>query len=177
MKSIRFVITLMLALGATAAAAQDFARTGMYAQLNGVAAIESFDGVPSSALDTGLGVAARLGFRMTPNIAVEGLVEYSGDFSDVGGFDLTSTLYLANARYYFLTDRLQPYAALGVGGQNFNASPGPDEGAFAVRFGGGLDYYISESWGLTGEFAYNLGTGDLDELNYMSLGWGAFFRF
>jgi hypothetical protein len=177
MRSVRFAITCVLALCATAAAAQDFARTGMYAQVNGVATFESFDGVPSSALDTGLGVAGRLGFRMTPNIAVEGLVEYSGDFSDVSGLDLTSTLFLANARYYFLTDRVQPYAALGLGGQTFHIDPGPDEGAFAVRFGGGLDYYLSEAWGLTGEFAYNLATGDLEDLNYMSLGFGAFFRF
>ncbi|HEU4428815.1 MAG TPA: porin family protein [Myxococcota bacterium] len=177
MRSVRFVIMLALALGATGAAAQDFARSGLYGQVNGVATFESFDGVPSSGLDTGIGASGRLGFRMTPNIAVEGLVEYSGDFSDISGLDLTSTLFLANARYYFLTDRIQPYAALGLGGQIFHIDPGPDEGAFAVRFGGGLDYYISETWGLTGEFAYNVATGDLDDLNYMSLGWGAFFRF
>jgi len=177
MKSVRYAISFVLALGATAAAAQDFARSGMYGQLNGVASFESFDGAPSGLFDTGIGAAGRLGFRMTPNFAFEGLVEYSGDFSDVSGFDLTSTLVAANARYYFLTERVQPYAALGMGGMFANASPGPDEGAFAVRFGGGLDYYISESWGLTGEFAYNLATGDLDDLNYMTLGWGAFLRF
>jgi len=176
MRSVRFAITLALALSATAATAQDFARSGLYGQLNGVASFEAFDGL-DDGLDTGLGVAGRLGYRMTPNIAVEGLVEYSGDFSDISGLDLTSTLFLANARYYFLTDRLQPYAALGLGGQVFHIDPGPDEGAFAVRFAGGLDYYISESWGVTGEFAYNLATGDLDDLNYTSLGFGAFLRF
>jgi len=177
MKLIRIVTCLVFATAATGAFAQDFARSGLYGQVNGVASFESFDGLSSSGLDTGLGVSGRLGYRMTPNIAVEGLFEYSGDFSDISGLDLTSTLFLANARYYFLSDRIQPYAALGVGGQTFHIDPGPDEGAFAVRFGTGLDYYISENWGLTGEFAYNLATGDLDDLNYMSLGWGAFFRF
>jgi len=167
---------LVFASAATGAFAQDFAREGLYAQVNGVAAIDAFDGIDSDVFETGFGAAGRLGFRMSPNLAVEGLLEYSGDFSD-GPFDLTSTLFLANARYFFLTDRFQPYAALGLGGQIANADPGPDEGAFAARFAGGADYYVSESWGVTGEFAWNQATGDLDDLNYISLGFGAFFRF
>jgi hypothetical protein len=30
---------------------------------------------------------------------------------------------------------------------------------------------------LTGEFAYNVASGDIDGLDYLTLGWGAFLRF
>ena len=96
---------------------------------------------------------------------------------DFAGLDLTSTLIAANARYYPLTERVQPYLATGVGWEFVSTNVASDESGFVVRFGGGLDYYISESWGLTGEFAYNLATGDIDDFNYMTLGWGAFLRF
>ena len=177
MQRIRTAIAFLCAFSASAALAQDYAREGMYGQLNGVAAFESFDGAPSDLFDTGIGASGRIGFRMTPNIAVEGMVEYSGDFVDFGGFELTSTLLTANGRYYFLTDRAQPYLTTGIGWGFVNTDVTSDESGFVLRFGGGLDYYISESWGLTGEFAYNLATGDLDDFNYMSLGWGVFLRF
>lgn len=177
MKTFRFVLSILCILGAAPVVAQDYDRSGMYAQLNGVAGFESFDGAPSGLFDTGLGAAGRLGFRTSPQFAVEGLVEYSGDFVDVGGLDLSATLIAANARYYLLTDRVQPYLSTGIGWGFANTNVTSDESGFVVRFGGGLDYYISESWGLTGEFAYNLATGDLDDFNYMTLGWGAFLRF
>ncbi len=177
MKVLGMAIFALLALGASAAVAQDYSRPGMYGQLNGVASFESFDGAPGGLFETGLGAAGRVGFRTSPQFAVEGLVEYSGDFVDIGGLDLTSTLVAANARYYVLTERVQPYLATGIGWGFANTNVTSDESGFVVRFGGGLDYYMSESWGLTGEFAYNLATGDLDDFNYMTLGWGAFLRF
>ena len=52
-----------------------------------------------------------------------------------------------------------------------------DDGGFAVKIGGGVDFYINERLGLLFEVAYNIGTGDLDDFNYTGLGWGAFYRF
>jgi Outer membrane protein beta-barrel domain len=177
MKTLRLAISALLVLGASAAIAQDYSRPGMYAQLNGTANFESFDNVPSDFFDTAVGVGGRLGFRMSPNLAVEGLVEWTGDFADVPGVDLTTTLLAMNGRYYVMTDQWQPYLALGLGwgfaDTNFTSS----EDGFVARFGGGLDFYMSETWGLTGEFAYNVSTGDLEEFNYMTLGWGVFMRF
>lgn len=178
-KTLGFALALFLALG-SAAHAQDFARIGTYGQLNGVASIDNFDGVPSSAFDTAIGVSARLGYRFNPNLAVEGQVEYSGDFACCGA-DLTATVVTLNARYYLMTERVQPYVMAGLGGAfgSFDA-PGfgsADDSGFAIKFGGGLDYYLSESWGLTGEFAYNIGTGDMDNFDYFGIGWGAFVRF
>jgi opacity protein-like surface antigen len=177
MKAFRLAAGFLVMLAASAAAAQDWDRTGLYAQFNGVTSFESFDGVPSSAFDTAVGVGGRLGFRLSRNFAVESMVEWSGDFVDCCGADLTSTLVAMNGRYYVLTDQWQPYVTAGLGWGFADVNPGPSEDGFVLRFGGGLDYYISETWGLTGEFAYDVATGDLDDFNYMTLGWGAFIRF
>jgi hypothetical protein len=164
-------------LAASAAVAQDWDRSGLYAQFNGVANFESFDNVPNNYFDTAVGLGGRVGFRLAPHFAVESMVEWTGDFSDVSGVDLATTLVAMNGRYYILTDQWQPYVSLGLGWGFANIDPGPSENGFVARFGGGLDYYIGRNWGLTGEFAYNVSTGDLSEFNYMSLGWGAFVRF
>jgi hypothetical protein len=179
MKLLRFALSTLGLLGATPMLAQDldYGRSGMYAQLSGVASFESFDGAPGGLFDTGIGASGRVGFRMSPQFAVEGMVEYSGDFVDASGIDLSATLLAANARYYMLTDRVQPYVTTGVGWGFANTNLISDESGFVGRFGGGLDFYISGSWGLTGEFAYNVASGDIDGFNYMTLGWGAFVRF
>jgi len=179
MKLLRLALSILCLLAATPVLAQvsDYARSGMYAQVNGVASFESFDGAPSGLFDPAVGASGRLGFRMSPEFAVEGIVEYSGDFVDASGIDLSATLLSANARYYLLTGRVQPYVTTGVGWGFANTNLGSDESGFVGRFGGGLDFYVSESWGLTGEFAYNVASGDIDGLNYTTLGWGAFLRF
>jgi opacity protein-like surface antigen len=180
MKTFRFAASLALLLGASAAFAQDYDRGGLYAQLNGVAAFENFDDFPSSVTDTAIGVSGRLGFRLNPRFAVESQVEYTGDFVDGSG-DISATVITLNGKFYFLTDQLQPYALAGLGGAFGTIDPpGPgsaDDGGFAVKFGGGLDFYFTERLGVMFEAAYNVGTGDLDDFSYTSLGWGAFYRF
>ena len=179
MQRLRLALSILCLFEAAPVLAQhlDYARPGMYAQLNGVASFESFDGAPSGLFDPGVGASGRVGFRMSPQFAVEGIVEYSGDFVASSGIDLSATLLSANARYYVLTDRVQPYVTTGVGWGFANTNLGSDESGFVGRFGGGLDFYLSESWGLTAEFAYNVASGDIDGFDYTTLGWGAFLRF
>jgi len=179
MKLLRFALATLGLLGAMPTLAQnlDYGRPGMFAQLGGVASFESFDGAPAGLFDTGIGASGHIGFRLSPEFAIEGMVEYSGDFVDASGIDLSATLLAANARYYMLPGRVQPYVTTGIGWAFASTNLISDESGFVSRFGGGLDFYIAESWGLTGEFAYNLATGDLDGLDYMALGWGVFVRF
>ncbi len=47
----------------------------------------------------------------------------------------------------------------------------------AARFGGGLDFYITENWVATGEVSYLMPTGKLDDLDYYSIGIGLQYRF
>jgi len=181
MKMLRFATILALSLAASGAFAQDYARTGAYAQLNGVASFDNFDGVPSSAFGTAIGVSGRLGYRFDPRFAVEGQVEYTGDFVDCCSVDLTGTLVTLNGKFFVMQEQLQPYLLAGIGGAFANAdAPGFgsfDDSSFALKFGGGLDFYLNERFGLTLEAAYNIGTGDLDDFSYTGLGWGAFYRF
>ena len=177
MRAFRFAISFLLALGASAAFAQDYDRAGLYAQGNFVIGIENFDNVPSNLVNTGYGGSGRLGYRFGPAFAVESQFEYSGDFSDVSGLDLTTKLVTVNGKFFFLREQLQPYALAGFGGAWADVDPGPDEDAFAVKVGGGLDFYLSEGWGLNGEVVYNIGTGDLDNFSYTGIALGAFLRF
>jgi opacity protein-like surface antigen len=177
MRKTRFLLAALVALAAQTALAQDYARPGMYAQGNFVIGIESFDDVPSSFVDTAYGVSGRIGYRMDPRFAIESQFEYSGDFSDISGLDLTGKLVTINGKFYFLQEQLQPYALAGIGGAWADFDPGPDEDAFVVKVGGGLDFYLSENWGLNGEIVYNIGTGDLDGFSYTGIGLGAFLRF
>jgi opacity protein-like surface antigen len=52
-----------------------------------------------------------------------------------------------------------------------------NEGAFLAKFGGGLEAWISEDFGVVVDAAFNLPTGDLKDLRYTSLTWGGIFRF
>lgn len=178
-KSLLALVSLMVV--ASAASAQDYGRPGLYAALNGTASFDSIDGVDSDFLDNGIGVSGRVGYRFNPRLAAEGQIDWSGDFIDCCGADLTETMYTVNGKFFLMTDRLQPYGLLGMGYGTVDADlPGGssvDEGGFAVKFGAGVDFYISESFGLMLEAAYNLGTGDLEEFNYTGLGWGLFVRF
>jgi len=46
-----------------------------------------------------------------------------------------------------------------------------------ARFGGGLDFYITESIVASAGVDYLLPTGDVEDLDYVSFGWGLQYRF
>ena len=179
MKRLALPLVASLALVAQAALAQDYARPGFYASLNGLYGVELFDSAPSS-FDVGnsVGVSGRLGYRITPAIAAEMQVDY-GDFAKNG--DFTETLFTLNGKYYFLQDQIQPYVLAGIGyehatieGRGMSFS----ESGFAYRVGGGVDWYFHRNVGLLLEMAYNSSTDSfLNDADYLSLGWGVFFRF
>ena len=95
-----------------------------------------------------------------------------------------------NVRAYPLTgvipDRFQPFALIGMGYGKGEVSSdnaalqnevGGSEGGFIVRFGGGLDFYITEHIALYGEGSYVLTTGDIEDTDFGTLGAGAMWRF
>lgn len=174
MKKIGILLAACLALVAQSALAQDFARSGPYGALNGVTSIETFNGDGTTEVATG--VAGRLGLRLSPQLAVEAQGDWSGDFAE-GPFDLTSTTVTGNLKWYLAQEQFQPYLLAGIGAQIADTNASSSETAFAARVGGGLDYYLSENFGVLGEVAYTIPTGDLDGLDYVSVGWGLFYRF
>jgi hypothetical protein len=82
-----------------------------------------------------------------------------------------------------LARRFQPFATVGFGYLTFDlANPPPgadgDDWDFAARFGGGLDVYVTRNIVINVDATYVLPVSDpLDDLDYLSVGWGLLFRF
>ena len=174
MRTTGILFAAMLAVIGEGAFAQDFDRPGAYGALNGVTSIETIDN--DGVTEVGTGVSGRLGYRLSPQLAVEGQADWSGDFAE-GGLDVTSTTITGNLKYYLAQEKVQPYLLAGIGVQIADTNFTSSESAFVARVGGGLDFYLSERFGLLGEVAYNIPTGDLDGFDYLSVGWGVFYRF
>jgi opacity protein-like surface antigen len=118
--------------------------------------------------------------------------------------ELESLVFTTNVKAHLLTGRYQPFVLLGVGfmrmeSKSHDTTPAPrmrppgcpndvSKPCFAAqasdrrvevaaRFGGGLDFYITENWVATGEVSYLMPTGKLDDLDYYTIGIGLQYRF
>ena len=108
--------------------------------------------------------------------------------------------FTANLRAIWPLGRFEPYATVGIGVGWANlvtrqvtgiaCSPGfvgwwctgtrtrlADGVSFVTKLGGGVDFWMSEDFGLTVDAVYLINAGGLEELDYLKLGWGAKFRF
>jgi len=115
-------------------------------------------------------------------------------------------VYTVNVKAYLPFGRFQPYALLGIGGMyarlrttypvgticspswwyypwygwycsNYYAKIG-SHAAFVMKFGGGIDIYVSEMWGISLDAAYVLPIGsNIDALKMTSFNWGFRFNF
>lgn len=179
--------TILLLSLALPASAQDFARNGFYAggDLLGGHYTDEPSGVD---VDTAFGFDLYAGFRVHPNFAFEGEFEMLPDADvEVSGFgdvaDLQTWTLTANSKLFFVTGRVQPHLKFGMGIMNAEldadggAGGDEDDTAFTVKFGGGLDYYLTGNVVLSAGLDYVIPTGDLDDLDYLSFGGGAQYRF
>ena len=133
-----------------------------------------------------LGFNFRVGYRIIPHFAIEAMGERVDkfDLTNAQGKDIDTWTGTINGKAFILTDRFQPYGLFGVGFMRAHAtfidsifgSSGSDTD-LALRFGGGLDSYITEHWVANLEISYVLPTGDVDGLDYISLGGGLQYRF
>ncbi len=184
----------LLLLSASSAYAQDYARNGFYVGLAGSVGIdtasedelEDITGVNVN-VDEALGLHARLGYRFHPRISGEIHFEWldDADISILGIDALTLERWTltANAKAYLLTGRFQPFLFAGAGlmqaevedtlGLFFSVT----NEDFAARFGGGIDIYASEKFVVSLDTSYVLPTGDLEDLDYVSIAWGFQYRF
>ncbi len=150
-------------------------------------------------VDPSIGIHARAGWRLHPRLAAEAHFEYldefnisagdgqrafpsrSADLGSVSSWTLTGDL---NA--YLLTGRIQPFLSAGAGVMNVDTKdrretqanqqvvlgfPG-DGTAFALRMGGGIDWYLNEYVAFSLNASYVLPTGSLDDYDYFSVGFG-----
>jgi opacity protein-like surface antigen len=162
----------------------DYARNGAYIGLGGNYAIEMFDdNSPTGArTDNSGGIHAKAGYRFSPRAAAELRYEWFNEFDlDPGHID--AWLISINAKGYILTGRWQPYGLVGLGFLHADGSAGNFAGAahpsngFAMRFGGGMDAYITEHIVVGPEFAYVLPTGSANDLDMLTVSLGLTYRF
>ena len=169
---------------ATAARADDlfdtrpFARPGAYLGAGFVygfenldlSDVEDFSGFSVDATGS-VGGTFRAGYRLHPHVALEAQVHYFDEFEiEAEGTTVISAWALAfgaNLKGYVLTDRIQPYGLFGAGGTHAEIEDEffgdtEDDTIFSLRFGGGVDCYLTENIVLAAEAGYLLGINDLD---------------
>ena len=175
----------------------NYARTGLYIGLVGVYAIEQFESPIVGG--NSLGWSPWVGYRFHPRGAIEAQIESLNGFK----FDdprisssikkkIEPTIWTVNGKYYFMTERIQPYALVGAGlllpgtanpyftvpSSGAPGSPTIDS-AFTMKFGGGLDYYLTENLAIAVNAVYTMliGNGLPEQIPYVSVGWGFEYHF
>jgi opacity protein-like surface antigen len=161
----------------------DYHRPGPYLGLAGTWGIEKFDDSNDINTEDSVGINARAGYRFLGWLSLEAQGEYLFDFSIDGrntNADLAIWLVGGNVRLNLPTDLIQPYLLAGGGYMGADFSGDVDEtehGGFA-RVGGGVEFYpwkhIALDIGLTGVLPVNDAINDLD---FISVHWGALYRF
>lgn len=158
----------------------DYAATGPYLGVGGLYAINLFSdlGAGVSADDSG-GLSVVGGYRFRPNFAFE--LAYENYFKfDLPLGDIEVWSLSANLKGYLLTGRWQPYALFGVGylsGGSSAPTGGSHGDGTLLRFGAGMDAYITEHWSMGPEVAYGWPFGAAEDLKFVTVGAGVKYKF
>lgn len=186
---------------AEAAPSDDFSPFA-YVAVGGLYGQEFFTGhAKQHDFSYGWGVNGRAGYRFIPNLAAELLfedvVEFDADGEGVGAnrrsTDRSAWSLMPNAKVFLVEGFCEPYLSVGAGlmhannGHNIQQnSPGGilnqggvgDGYAFAARFGGGMDFYMTQQIFLETEVAYVVPTGAASNYQHLtaSVGFGYAFN-
>lgn len=163
----------------------DYHRAGVYLGLAGTWAVEEFDNADDDDIEDSLGANARVGYRALSWLSGELMGEYVADFDvDFGpqSGNLEMLLIGANVRLNLPTDLIQPYLLFGGGWmdadlRDSSGDIGQDGSAGFARVGGGMEFYPWPSLGIDAGLSYVLPTGEIDDLSFLSINWGAIYRF
>lgn len=187
---------ILLALGflfaaGSAVADTEYTRRGGYIGLSGVYAVDA--SAITEFTENSMGISGIAGYRFTPNIALEGQFEWLDGFDvAAAGIDigrLESWTLTGNLKGLLMTGRIQPFGLLGMGVMRTrfvteSGLPVPFDGlinvtrsGFAMRFGGGIEFYVTRNIVVSLDGSYVLPTGNLQDLDYGSFGFGAQWRF
>ena len=151
--------------------------------------------------DNALGFNLRIGDRWHPNLATEVEFEWLDGFdakepdnindppnsplnADGGVGEMWS--FTVNQKAFLTTGKFQPFIFLGLGAlgaidsqardpnePDGVANQGGTQGVgFGFKAGAGFSYYFNEHFGLNTDFAYNVGTGSVNDLRFTSFSWG-----
>ena len=152
-----------------------------YIGAGGIFAIENFH----CDVDHAWGYEIRAGRRFNDWIAAEVEWEHPiskfDDADKVDGFgrlngDVSAWAITANARFYPIHGRVQPYALIGAGYGQADLPHDQNDG-FVARFGLGVEFLITDNFGLYTGADYLLGTGQLSDYDWIPIAFGAFYNF
>jgi len=193
-------LTLLLSLALSSSAwAEDsgpnYARNGWSLAAGGVgsAFLGAEDGLEDhfsdghADVDRGLGFNLSVGYRGDPHLGVEVAFELMDDVDfDLSGGEssgINTWTLMALTKPYLMTGQIQPFVKAGLGIMHAKV---PDLGIagdsisateFAVRFGGGVDFYATEHVVIVLGLDYVLPTGDIQDFDYLAFEWGLKYRF
>jgi opacity protein-like surface antigen len=185
-----------LILGTGQARAQDedeelnerYILSAIYLQLQGR------NGIPLGDGSSALGLSASAGLRPNQYFALEIAYEWLPGFSaseflpGAGLFsgDIDSQVASINLKGYYPFGRIQPFVLVGPSMMFLDSDvrwngihlPGFGGSDFALRVGGGLDFFILDRLVLALAVDYVRGFGSrVDDFDYVSIGWGLKYRF
>ena len=191
---------LIAVIAGTARASDEFNRRGPYIGLGAAGGLTNFGGA-FSGFGNSYGFNARGGYRFNDYMAIEGLYEYMDDFGNsatsrnqrikASASIQTSNFTLAT-KVIFPTlgiTQLQPFLSGGIGFLNANGSGKlsvdgservdrtPSTTEFAGRVDGGVDYFLTREVSTFFDVGYVIPTGQLSDMNYLSLSAGLKYNF
>jgi opacity protein-like surface antigen len=161
----------------------NYDRSGLYFGAGGLFAIEDFDGTGGLNFKNSPGYNFRLGYRFHPNIAVEAMSERAVgfDLKGLSGAEVNTWTTTLNGKFFALTGQFQPYGLFGIGAMQAQAkvpsASNTNDFGFALRYGAGMDTYITENLVFNLEASYVHPQGKVEDVNYVALGGGIQFRF
>jgi OOP family OmpA-OmpF porin len=109
-----------------------------------------FDG--NQDFDNGPAFGLGLGYNFDKHWAAEAAFNYVDTELDTDGSNVDTYLYHFDGLYHFMpSERLVPYIAAGLGGIVFDPENAKSDQYFAVNYGAGLKYFLSENVALRGD--------------------------
>ena len=137
------------------------------------------------AIEAQLEWMSLMGFQSEGAIESDGRTTPPSRVSRSLDVDIDTLVITGNLKPYFMTGQIQPFALLGAGmmweefGVEYNGSNDDEHSkGFAMRFGGGVDYYATDNVVLTLKASYVLTFGPVSDRDYFSGGLlGLTYRF
>jgi len=200
----RYVSSMMVAtaliavMAGTVRAGDEFNRPGPYIGFGPSGALTHFDGIFGS-FGNSVGANARGGYRFNDYMAIEGLYEYMDDFGSSEtsrnlrrktSASIQTNTFTVSTKLIFPTlglSQLQPFVSGGIGFLNTKGSGkfvrglrldgAPSTTDFIGRVDGGVDYFFTPELSTYFDVGYVIPTGDLSDMNYLSLGAGIKYNF
>ncbi len=103
-------------------------------------------------LDNAPAYGLGLGYHFDMHWAAEAVFNYVDTERDTEGVNVDTYLYQIDGLYHFMpSERLVPYISAGLGGITFNPDGSNSDQDFAVNYGPGLKYFLSENVALRGD--------------------------